>query len=245
LPVPTLIFLDPCGYKGLSLDLIAAALSGFGNDGIFFFTYSRINMKLDLEIMNDSIDEFFEAERAKGLRSDIKHRTPAEREELILAAVSDAIKQVGAISLPFKFKSDNGRTSHHLIYASKNERAAQMMKRILKSVSSAVDQGVGSNEHDPRVKSTTASLFAGMYEVEDRLLKLFAGREISFGDLLAEESETKFTDTNYRDALLGLEAEGRVIAEPPADARRYQAGGQKRTLSKKVLLKFRSTHKNG
>ncbi len=202
-------------------------------------------MKLDLEIMNDSIDEFFEAERAKGLRSDIKHRTPAEREELILAAVSDAIKQVGAISLPFKFKSDNGRTSHHLIYASKNERAAQMMKRILKSVSSAVDQGVGSNEHDPRVKSTTASLFAGMYEVEDRLLKLFAGREISFGDLLAEESETKFTDTNYRDALLGLEAEGRVIAEPPADARRYQAGGQKRTLSKKVLLKFRSTHKNG
>ena len=37
LPVPTLVFLDPCGYKGLSLRLVASILRGFGNDCIFFF----------------------------------------------------------------------------------------------------------------------------------------------------------------------------------------------------------------
>jgi hypothetical protein len=52
LQVPTLVFLDPCGYKGLSLKLISSVLGGFGNDCIFFFNYSRINMKLDLEIMS-------------------------------------------------------------------------------------------------------------------------------------------------------------------------------------------------
>jgi three-Cys-motif partner protein len=62
LRVPTLVFLDPCGYKGLSLKLISSVLAGFGNDCIFFFNYSRINMKLDLEVMNSSIDEFFEPE---------------------------------------------------------------------------------------------------------------------------------------------------------------------------------------
>jgi three-Cys-motif partner protein len=70
LSVPTLVFLDPCGYKGLSLGLVTAALQGFGNDCIFFFNYSRINMKLDLEIMNESIDQFFEATRAQATRDD-------------------------------------------------------------------------------------------------------------------------------------------------------------------------------
>jgi three-Cys-motif partner protein len=245
LSVPTLLFLDPCGYKGLSLDLIAAALSGFGNDCIFFFNYSRINMKLDLEIMNDSIDQFFKAERAKLLRAEIKNRNPAEREEIILSAVRDAIEEVGAISLPFKFKSDNGRTSHHLIYASKNKRASGMMKHILRSVSSTINEGVGSHEHDPRSKSATASLFAGLYEVEDRLLNAFANRELSFGSLLDEESKTKFTDSNYRDALLSLEAQGKVVAEPNTEARPFQAGGKKRTLSKNVLLKFIGKPTNG
>jgi three-Cys-motif partner protein len=36
LPVPTLVFLDPCGYKGLSLRLVTSVLEGFGNDCILF-----------------------------------------------------------------------------------------------------------------------------------------------------------------------------------------------------------------
>lgn len=243
--VPTLVFLDPCGYKGLSLRLVASILQGFGNDCIFFFNYSRINMKLDLEIMNTSIDEFFEAARAKALRNEIKNRNPVEREDIILSAVQNSMKQAGAIPLVFRFKTDNGRTSHHLIYASKNARAAGMMKSILKSASSAIDQGVGSHEHDPRSKDKTPSLFAGLYEVEQRLLAVFPGRELTFGVLLEEEARTKFTDTNYRDALLRLEAEGKVITDPPAHMRPFQAGGQKRTLSRNVRLKFGNESRYG
>jgi three-Cys-motif partner protein len=35
LKTPSFIFADPCGYKGLSLRLIASALKPFGNDCIF------------------------------------------------------------------------------------------------------------------------------------------------------------------------------------------------------------------
>jgi three-Cys-motif partner protein len=243
LSVPTLVFLDPCGYKGLSLGLVASVIEGFGNDCIFFFNYSRINMKLDLEIMNESIDQFFEAVRARAIRDEIKNRSPHERETIILAAVRGAIEQAGAIPLTFRFKTHQGRTSHHLIYASKNADAAGIMKRILRSVSSEIDEGVGSHEHDPRSK--TGSLFAGLYQVEERLLTVFSGRNITFGELLEEEAGTKFTDTNYRDALLRLEAEGTVTANPPAHMRPFQAGRQQRSLSRKVRLQFGSGRQHG
>lgn len=117
------------------------------------------------------------------------------------------------------------------------------MKRILQSASSQIDEGVGSHEHDPRSK--TGSLFGGLYEVQERLLAVFSGRKLTFGELLEEESQTRFTDTNYRDALLRLEAEGAVVTDPPAEMRPFQPGRKKRTLSKNVRLKFRSGKQHG
>lgn len=238
LRVPTLVFLDPCGYKGLSLGLVSSVLAGFGNDCIFFFNYSRINMKLSLDIMNRSLDEFFEPARAKALRAEIQNRSAADREEMILAAVTSSITEAGAIPLFFRFKSDQGRISHHLVYASKNKRASGMMKGILRSASSKVLQGVGSGEHDPRARELSGSLFAGLYEVEERLLSTYAGRAIRFGALLEEEAHTQYPESNYRDAVLKLEGEGRAFVDPPAGTRRFQAGGEKRTLPKSVLIRF-------
>jgi len=245
LRVPTLVFLDPCGYKGLSLRLVSSVLGGFGNDCIFFFNYSRINMKLDLEIMNRSLDEFFEPARAKALRAEIQNRSASEREEIILAAVTSSITEAGAIPLLFRFKSNRGRTSHHLIYASKDQRAAGMMKSILRSASPDLKEGVGSGEHNPRARELSGSLFAGLYEVEERLLSVYVGREIRFGALLEEEAQTRYPESNYRDAVLELEAEGRVVVDPPAENRRFQAGGKKRTLPKSVLIRFLSEGDHG
>jgi len=238
LPVPTLVFLDPCGYKGLSLKVIASVLGGFGNDCIFFFNYSRVNMKLDLEIMNRSLDDFFEPERARSLRAKIQDRSPDEREEIIMEAVESAIKEVGAFPVRFGFNSDRGRRSHYLMFASKSQKAAGMMKNIRKSASSEIIEGVGSGEHDPHAGKGAGSLFKGLYEVEARLLSLFAGQEIRFSVLLEREAQTGYTESNYRDAVLRLEQDNRVTIDPPPDKRPFQAGGKKRTLPKNVLIRF-------
>lgn len=205
LRTPTLVFLDPCGYKGLSLKLVQSVLSGFGNDCIFFFNYSRINMKLSLEIMNKSIDEFFETHRAQAIRANIANCSPERREEIILDAVKSSIAEAGGIPLVFRFKSENGRISHHLVFASKSQKAADMMKVILSRASSVIKEGVGTGEHDPRATEKPPSLFAGLYEVEERVLRVYAGREIMLGNLLQLEGNTQFTESNYRDAILNLE----------------------------------------
>jgi three-Cys-motif partner protein len=51
--IPTLSFIDPWGYKGLSLRLINTFLRDWGCDCIFFFNYNRINMGLNNPIVKD------------------------------------------------------------------------------------------------------------------------------------------------------------------------------------------------
>lgn len=42
--VPTFFFVDPWGYKGLSLNLVSSIIKDWGCDCVFFFNYNRINM---------------------------------------------------------------------------------------------------------------------------------------------------------------------------------------------------------
>ena len=239
--IPTLVFADPSGYKGLSLRLIAGVLQGFGNDCLFFFNYRRVNMKLSYPVMDESIDEFFEADRAGALRREIEALKPRAREESVLKAIRAAIRDAGGMPVVFAFRSrEGGGTSHHLVFASKHTKGAGIMKRIMNDCSSEVIDGIGSWDFDPKdAKAKSLSLFSPLDEVCDRLLEVFAGRTLTFKELLdAEAPETQFTDTTYRDAVLRLEAEFRIEVDPPSQERRMQAGGTKRTLPENTKLTF-------
>jgi three-Cys-motif partner protein len=232
LSVPTLVFADPCGYKGLSLQLVTSALKGFGNDCIFFFNYNRVNMKLSYPVMDGSIDEFFERDRAASLRSEIRGLSPAKREERVLDAIRLAIQDQGGVPLVFKFRTrEGGGTSHHLVFASKGAKGIAIMKRIMNQASSSISDGVGSWDFDPRDDGSVLSLFSPLEEVRNRLLSAFAGREVSFRQIIAEElRRTNYTESNYRDALLELEKAGQVKVSPISDKRRWHEAGVKRTL---------------
>ena len=51
--IPTLFFVDPWGYKGLSLRLVNSVLKDWGCDCLFFFNYNRINMGLKNPIVEE------------------------------------------------------------------------------------------------------------------------------------------------------------------------------------------------
>lgn len=240
---PSFIFADPCGYKGLSLRLIASALKPFGNDCVFFFNYNRINMKISYEVMNESINDFFEKARADRIRMEIANiRSPQDREEVILAAVTKALmEEAGAYSSVFGFRTrENGGTSHHLIYATKNPSALSQMKRIYTKASSDKGDGVGSLDYDPRdFQPNTRSLFSPLEEVRQRLLQVFHGKTLTFAELIRQETEeTRFTDTAYRNSLLELEAEGRVMMDPPAEKRPFQSGKTRKSLPMSTSITF-------
>jgi three-Cys-motif partner protein len=240
--IPTLVFADPSGYKGLSLRLVHGFLQGFGNDCIFFFNYRRVNMKLSFPEMDGSIDEFFEADRAIGLREKIRDLNPREREKTVLEAIREAIRESNAIPVVFGFRShEHGMTSHHLVFASKHQKGGEIMKRIRKDCSSDVERGIGSGYFDTdRPRAKNLPLFSPLDSLADRLVEVFADRQLKFEALLSEEAaHTDFTETNYRDALLQLEMELRIEVNPPAATRKMQSGNAKRTLPKESVLTFR------
>jgi three-Cys-motif partner protein len=120
--VPTLFFVDPWGYKGLSLRLVNSVLKDWGCDCIFFFNYNRINMGLSNPSVQEHMNALFGEERADSLREQLEEISAIEREFFIIEELTKAIQEMGGeYVLPFCFKDDNGtRTSHHLIFCCKD-----------------------------------------------------------------------------------------------------------------------------
>ena len=117
--VPTLLFIDPWGYKGLSLRLINSVLKDWGCDCIFFFNYNRINQSLSNPMVMEHMNSLFGKQAAAELGSQLAAMQPKEREEKIIEELCQAIILYGyEYTLPFRFKDERGkRTSHHLIFS--------------------------------------------------------------------------------------------------------------------------------
>ena len=80
--IPTFFFVDPFGYKGLSLELVNSVLKHWGCDCVFFFNYNRINMGISNDSVEDEMDALFGKERANAIRKRFVERNhqPTERE---------------------------------------------------------------------------------------------------------------------------------------------------------------------
>src|SRR5690606_28030769 len=120
--LPILAFIDPWGYRGLTLDLVNRFLRDWGCDCIFFFNYARINAGLSNQLVREHMNALFGATRAARLEATLEPLSPREREATIVNELAEALKQFGhRFVLPFCFKNESGkRTKHHLIFVSKN-----------------------------------------------------------------------------------------------------------------------------
>jgi len=223
--IPTFLFVDPWGYKGLSLALINSVLKDWGCDCIFFFNYNRINMGLSNESVREHMNALFGERRADSIREKLEGLGPSDRESLIIEELSKALKEMGAnYVLPFAFKNEQGtRTKHHLIFTSKNFKGYEIMKGVMAKESSELEQGVPSFEYSPASR-TYLLLFAlnrPLDDLEEMLLTDFAGRKLDMKQIYESHSVDKpYIKMNYKKALTNMEIAGKIKANPPADKRR-------------------------
>jgi three-Cys-motif partner protein len=239
--VPTLLFVDPWGYKGLSLNLIGSVLKDWGCDCIFFFNYLRINMGLTNPAFEDHMNSLFGKARADALRTQVEGLAPDERELVIVEELSQALKEKGgSFVLPFRFRNANGqRTTHHLIFVSKHFRGYEIMKDIMSKESSSSSQGVPSFEYNPADERQPLlfELARPLDELSDMLLREFARRCVTVLQIYEEHSVgRRFTKKNYKQAVRQLEAESAVTTDPPAASRRVVNGEV--TVADHVVVRF-------
>jgi three-Cys-motif partner protein len=238
--VPSFSFVDPFGYKGLSLKIVNGVIKDWGCDCVFFFNYNRINAGFNNEIVERHINALFGDERATFVRERLTGLNPDEREDLILEQLAQAIKEMGGrFVLPFLFKNGSGkRTSHSLIFVSKHPKGYRVMKDIMAKESSVHDQKVPSFAYSPAAASNPLlfSLSRPLDALEGMLLQRFAGRTLSMKEIFEEHNiDTPYVSRNYKDMLIKLESSGKITAEPPATKR------PKNTFADHVRVAFPAT----
>lgn len=221
--IPTFFFVDPWGYKGLSLELISSIIKDWGCDCVFFFNYNRVNMGIMNESVKPHMISLFGEERLNQLQIECKDKSPAVREMIIVQALCDSLKQNGGrYVLPFRFRNEQGsRTSHHLIFMSKHFRGYEIMKEIMYAESSSKEGNVASFEYNPQdALYQQGSLFdllsRPLQELSETLATQYAGRTIDFMTLYEEHSvDRPYVKKNYKEALRTLLEAGRIIAYDP------------------------------
>ena len=219
--IPTLFFVDPWGYRGLSLRLVNSVLKDWGCDCIFFFNYNRINMGLNNTAVKEHMDALFGEERAAALREKLEPLSAFKRQMLIVEELCQAIKAMGPrYVLPFCFKDSRGtRTSHHLIFVSKGFKGYEIMKEIMAKECSGSEQGVPSFEYNPvdaRDAGQQQLLFQLSRPLDDLadMLRLdFAGQILTMQSIYERHNiDRPYIKKNYKDALMKLEEAKKIAA---------------------------------
>jgi three-Cys-motif partner protein len=234
--VPTLFFVDPWGYKGLSLQLVNAVVKDWACECVFFFNYNRINAGLGNDAVKEHMNALF-GEQANVLRQELEGLDPTTRELTIVERLSGALNpDRKRLVLPFRFRRDNRRTSHHLIFVTKNFRGYDIMKKIMANESSKIEQGVASFEYNPADERfpTLFELNRSLEQLHILLLREYAGRSINFLELYEEHSVGRpYVDSNYKAVLKQMEKEARIIATKPGGVKRRPG-----TFANDVLITF-------
>jgi len=239
--IPTLFFVDPWGYKGLSVSLISSVLRNWGCDCVFFFNYNRINAGLNNEMVREHMNDLFGEKRADAIREKLIGLQPDEREALIVEELSLALKELGiAYVLPFTFKSEEGtRTTHHLIFASKHFKGYEIMKEIMAKESSEQEQGIASFAYFAASEKHQMlfEFLRPLSDLEEMLQMHFAGQKLTMYQTYEQHNVgRRYIKINYKKALTKMEADNKIKAEPPAAKRPKRLGEV--TFADNVIVTF-------
>lgn len=236
--VPSFSFVDPFGYKGLSLKIVQGVIKDWGCDCVFFFNYNRINAGINNPGVKPHMDALFGEERADALRAKLPGLTPELREAAILEELASEIQALGGrYVLPFTFRNGEGtRTSHKLIFVSKHFKGYEIMKDIMAAESSTTDEGVPSLTYSPADASMPLlfSLAQPLSRLKEMLVADFKGQTLTLSELYERHSVgMPYIRKNYREALQALETAGKVFAVATKGTRR------KGTYPEHVKIQFR------
>ena len=191
---------------------------------VFFFNYNRVNMGVNNDAIKQHMASLFGGERLDELRNQLLDTlTTDEREVIVVQELCDALRQNGSrFVLPFRFKNNNGaRTSHHLIFLSKNFRGYEIMKEIMAKESSDTKDGVANFEYNPRDmyyrQGTLFDLLSRpLDELQGMLIEQYAGRTIDFLELYEEHSvDRPYIKKNYKEVLRTMFDTGLISAVNP------------------------------
>lgn len=222
---PTLLFADPFGYKGLSLDLVNSILKDFGSECIFFFNYNRVQAAIhNSKVKHHMLWLFGNEERLQRLQA-LPNGSAKEQkilDELYAALTEKHARYYCAFRFPDQEKS---HTSHYLIYVTKHELGFKIMNSVMGNSSTATDPyGCHSFECDPRGRWQIPVVDPTVALAND-LASVFTGQSLKLDEIFCKHaSGKKFVRANYVEAVWKLHDRNLVTFEGQKPAKRTHCG---------------------
>jgi three-Cys-motif partner protein len=223
--VPAFSFIDPFGYKGVTLELLEALMKGWGSDMVLFFPFDRINAALTNPKVMKHVDALFGKERADRVRELTSGMHPENREALIIEEFTEALRERGyTYIIPYVFEYEQrDRTSHYLIFMTKHPRGYGIMKNIMYKASEDKNQGIarfGYVRSESKRRTPLLSLLnRPLDDLCAELLDFFAGKKLTMEAIHREHQKAlginPFVEKNYKDALNLLDGAKRITTSKP------------------------------
>jgi three-Cys-motif partner protein len=211
---PAVLFADPFGYRGITLELFLEYLDmSWGRDAVFFFNYKRVNAAISNPDFAENMRAMFGKARAQTLPAELQQLTPSRRKRRVHEAMEEALREAG---VKFVHRFDFVEREDSLFFLCKNEKGLRTMKTVMAGRSTKDAEGVPTYayERDTPQHQLQGSLFAPpsrLEELRSDLSTKFAGQTLTFDELVRRHHPgTSFVETNYRAVLKQMEARDEI-----------------------------------
>jgi three-Cys-motif partner protein len=249
---PTFLFADPCGVRGVHFATLQRLLKSCKSEIFLFFNMDGLKRILGLaEKQGPTLTEFLGSEdAATDLSKVIQNMSPEDKENAIFAKYTDIVRQkTGANYITsFRIEKEKRRgTSHYLIHITKHPLGFRIMKDVMYSAGTTTSGRKGLALMQKSVQSGYTLLDPEWDEFKESILSYLdePKRASYFYKDLPEQPDNLFCEPAYREALLELEKEGKIIvlneegATTSAKTRRKRQGQP--TLSDKHKIQLNTT----
>jgi len=213
--IPMLAFIDPWGFKGVSIRLVRSLIKDFGCECIFFFNYNRVNMGITNPLMEQNLADLFGEERLAELRGEVGSLSRFEREQRVQRAIGEAVVEMGGRYLiPFRFGWADGRTSHYIYFVTKHPLGCEIMKGIMAGKGIVDEDGVPRFEFLPgqQGQQLRFDCVRPLAKLPEELLTEFGGQTLAVREIFERHHPgTPFIMRNYKRVLRDLYESGDVV----------------------------------
>ena len=150
---PIFSFVDPWGYVDVSAEQVWGLIRNIGSDCILFFSSDRILQDLNKSHQNEHFQKMFGNYFGEALNIHASKKTQQQKCESFLKLFSqnvkdemnkESYKQFKLYILPFCVSADDKtKTSHHLVFFTKNHKAIKEMKNVMAKYSNSENLQMG------------------------------------------------------------------------------------------------------
>lgn len=209
---PSLTFIDPLGYKGVSAELCKMAVANWGSDLFMLFNINRIRPGIKNTTVEHLMRELFE-EKFDAILAKYDALNKKEREDFIVDQFMAHFRDRGYRAIKFKVEfQDKKASSHYLLFVSKVDIAYFRMKEIMAKYSDYQTDGVPWMAVN---SSTVQDLFSdySIVKLKQKLescTAMYDGKTID--DIYRLHSiDTPYIKSNYKQAYVELSKSGKVL----------------------------------